>query len=229
MSLKEQLEAHSQRSSQRLPPGLGVANDILIAHLRTSGMLRSILAAGDRMPAFELADADGRFLSSRELSERGRIVVSFFRGDWCPYCRLELHALQEALLDIEREGANLVAITPDTGAALGRTKRGNNLSFAVLSDPDHGVALRFGVAYNVPNALREQYLLQGLDLAARHGNSAWFLPVPATFVVDCDGIIQHVEFDADHRRRMEPADIIDILRKSAGDVHRRGAEIPRTD
>ena len=83
----------------------------------------------------------------------------------------------------------------------------------MLSDPDHGVALMFGVAYHVPEDLRTQYMKQGIDLSARHGNDAWFLPIPATFVVDRNGIVRHAEFDADPRRRMEPADVIEILRR----------------
>jgi peroxiredoxin len=213
MSLKEQLEARSRKSPRGSSAELRKANDIVIEHLRTSGMLDSILTAGNRMPDFELADCDGGLLSSRELLDSGPIVVSFFRGDWCPYCRLELKALEMAVRDIEREGAKLVTITPDTGAALATTKRNNDLSIHVLSDPDHGVALQFGVAYYIPEFLHEQYHKRGIDLRARHGNDGRFLPIPATFVVDGDGIIRHAEFDADHRRRMEPADIIEILRR----------------
>jgi peroxiredoxin len=213
MSLKEQLEARSRKSPRGSSTESRKANDVVIEHLRTSGMLRSILTVGNRMPDFELADCDGGLLSSRELLDSGPIVVSFFRGDWCPYCRLELKALETAVGDIEREGAKLVAITPDTGTALAHTKRNNNLSIHVLSDPDHGVALQFGVAYHVPDLLHEQYRKRGIDLDTRHGNEGRFLPIPATFIVDRDGIIRHAEFDADHRRRMEPADIIEILRR----------------
>lgn len=212
MLLKEQLEAHCRGASQRVPPELRRANDALVELIRSNGMLDSILTAGERMPEFELADGEGSLLSSRELLDHGPIVISFFRGDWCPFCRLELKALEAALRDIEREGAKLVAITPDTGTALAGTKRKNNLSFHVLSDPDHGVALRFGVAYRVPETLHEQFRKHGLNLGERHGNAGLFLPIPATFIVDRHGIIRHAEFDADPSRRMEPADIVDILR-----------------
>jgi peroxiredoxin len=216
MSLKEQLEAHTRTTRHQLPAELREANEALLAQLELSGMLESICAAGDPMPNFELADADGSLLSSRELLERGPIVVSFFRGDWCPYCRLELKSLEAALGDIEHEGARLVAVTPDTNTALASVKRSNNLSFHVLSDPDHGVALLFGVAYRVPDDLRAQYLRHGVDLAARHGNNLWFLPIPATFIVDRRGIIRHAQVDADPRQRMEPADIIQVLRGLRG-------------
>jgi peroxiredoxin len=213
MSLKEQLEDYARSLREHAPSELQKANDVLIGHLRSSGMADCILTAGDLMPEFELADSDGGLWSSRELLDRGPVVVSFFRGDWCPFCRLELQALEAVLQDIEREGATLVAITPDTGTALAATKRNNNLRFHVLSDADHGVAVQFGVAYHIADALREQYLKQGLDLAARHGSTGCFLPIPATFIVGRNGIIRHTEFDVDPARRMEPADIIRVLRR----------------
>ena len=213
MSLKERLENYARSLREHAPSELQKANDALIEHLRSSGMADCILAAGDLMPKFELADSDGGLWSSRELLDRGPIVVSFFRGDWCPFCRLELQALEAVLQDIEREGATLVAITPDTSSALAATKRNNNLRFHVLSDADHGVALQFGVVYHIVDALREQYLKQGVDLAARHGSTGCFLPIPATFIVDRSGIIRHTEFDVDPARRMEPADIIGVLRR----------------
>lgn len=213
MSLKEQLEDYARSLREHAPSELQKANDVLIGHLRSSGMADCILTAGDLMPEFELADSDGGLWSSRELLDRGPVVVSFFRGDWCPFCRLELQALEAVLQDIEREGATLVAITPDTGTALAATKRNNNLRFHVLSDADHGVALQFGVVYRIADALREQYLKQGLDLAARHGSTGCFLPIPATFIVGRNGIIRHTEFDVDPARRMEPADIIRVLRR----------------
>jgi peroxiredoxin len=213
MSLKEQLENYARSLREHAPSELQKANDVLIGHLQSSGMADCILTADDLMPEFELADSDGGLWSSRELLDRGPIVVSFFRGDWCPFCRLELQALEAVLQDIEGEGATLVAITPDTSTALASIKRNNNLRFLVLSDADHGVALQFGVVYHIADALREQYLKQGLDLAARHGSAGCFLPIPATFIVDRSGVIRHAEFDVDPARRMEPADIIEVLRR----------------
>lgn len=217
MSLREQLDAYWRDASRRLGPERVQLFDAFVQSLATGGMLASCLKPGDRIPEFMLPSADGRLVSSSELLAHGPLVVSFFRGDWCPYCTLELKALQEALPEIEALGATLVAVTPDTGAALVSDQRRQNVSYCVLSDADNGVGMMFGVIYRVPDAIRELYLGFGLDLGARHGNAGWFLPIPATYIVDRSGIIRHAELEIDFRRRMEPADIIGKLREIAAD------------
>jgi peroxiredoxin len=129
------------------------------------------------------------------------------------YWTLELKALQQSLPQIERLGATLVAITPDTGAALASAKRENGLAYEVLSDVDNGVGLMFGIIFRVPEAIRALYRRLGIDLGTRHGNSTdgWLLPLPATYIVDRPGIIRHAEFDPDFKRRMEPAEIVRVV------------------
>lgn len=212
MSLREKLESLWRSSPERVGPDVHRLFETFLAELSASGVTQSSLKAGDRIPAFMLPDAEGRLVSSTELLERGPLVVSFFRGDWCPYCSLELQALQEALPEIEAAGAALVAITPDTGAVFHRPARRYGLRYHVLSDADNGVGLQFGVVYRVPDNLRAAYLKLGLDLESRHGNVAWFLPIPATYIVDCAGVIVHAELDCDFSHRMEPADIIARLK-----------------
>ena len=128
MSLREKLESLWRSSPEHVGPDIHRLFETFLAELSASGMTRSSLKAGDRIPDFMLPDAEGRLVSSAELLERGPLVVSFFRGDWCPYCSLELQALQEALPDIEGAGATLVAITPDTGAAFHQPARRYGLS-----------------------------------------------------------------------------------------------------
>jgi peroxiredoxin len=212
VSLREQLDEQWRRTRER-SPDIRKAYEALVSDLERSGLIGQALKAGDAMPAFELPNVEGRLITSAELLEHGPLVLSFFRGGWCPYCRLELKALQESLPEIERRGAALTAITPDTGAALGATKRTNQLGYQVLSDVDNGVGLTFGLIFRVPPAVRELYLRLGIDLGARHGNATgeWLLPVPATYIVDRDGIIRHAELDPDFKRRMEPSEIVRVL------------------
>lgn len=212
MSLREKLEALWRTSPERVGPEAHRLFETFLQELAASGLTRSSLKAGDRIPEFMLPDAQGRLISSTELLEHGPLVVSFFRGDWCPYCSAELQALQEALPEIEAVGATLVAITPDTGSAFHKPARRHSLSYYVLSDTDNGVGLQFGVVYRVPEPLRAAYLNLGLDLGARHGNVAWFLPIPATYIVDRSGAIRHAELDTDFCHRMEPADIVECLK-----------------
>ena len=197
--------------------------DALVAQLAASGITEASLKAGDHIPEFELPSVEGRLVGSEELLGRGPLVLSFFRGGWCPYCALELGALQDALPDIEARGASAVAITPDTGAAFAAVKSKNGLDFDILSDLDYGLALLFGILFKLPDPIRDLYLRIGIDLGARHGNRhAWLLPIPATYVVDRQGIITHANVDPDFRRRMEPSEIIKALDRLRPDLNSGG-------
>ncbi|HEV2546594.1 MAG TPA: peroxiredoxin-like family protein [Stellaceae bacterium] len=212
MSLRDQLDEQWRRTRERSPE-IRTAYEALVADLGRSGVVERALKAGDRMPEFELPDVEGTLVSSVELLARGPLALSFFRGGWCPYCRLELKALQETLPEIEHQGATLAAITPDTGTAFAAIKRAHELGFEVLSDVDNGVGLTFGIIFRVPLAIKELYLRLGIDLGARHGNATgeWLLPVPATYIVDRHGVIRHAELDPDFKQRMEPKEIVRSL------------------
>lgn len=213
MSLRDRLDERWQRTRERSPE-VAQVYDALVQTLVESRLTETSVKAGERMPDFDLPNVEGRFVTSQELLERGPLVVSFFRGGWCPFCTTELRALQQALPEIAARGASLVAITPDTGAALASAKRDNALGYEVLSDVDFGLGLQFGLVYRVPDSIRELYRGVDLDLGARHGSAhddVWLLPIPATYIVDRGGIVRFAEVDCDFRRRMEPAAIIRAL------------------
>lgn len=217
MSLANRLKQAKREWRSRLTPELADALETLTNRLSASHLTAEGLKAHDAIPEFALPNSEGQIVSSRELLERGPLVLNYFRGDWCPYCVLELQALQDALPQIEKLGATLVAITPDTGAALASAKRRNRLSYQVLSDADNGTALRFGLVFRLPEAIQKPFLEMGIDLPNRHGNNAWFLPIPATYVVDRTGIIRHAEVNPDYTRRMEPTAIIELLQDIASE------------
>ena len=212
LSLRDQLDEQWRQTSEHSPE-TRTAYEALVRDLAQSGLAEGALKAGDALPSFELPNVEGRLVSAAELVARGPLVLSFFRGGWCPYCTLELRALQRALPEIERLGATLATVTPDTGGALAAAKRENHLGYEVLSDVDQGVGLTFGIIFRVPDAIKALYRRRGVDLGARHGNSTgeWLLPLPATYVVDRAGVIRHAELDPDFRHRMEPEDIVRAL------------------
>jgi peroxiredoxin len=170
------------------------------------------LKVGERAPDFTLPNAFGKPVSlSRQLA-KGPVVLTFYRGAWCPYCNLELKALRGALPHMERLGARLVAVTlqqPDK--ALEQVKK-DGYTFEILSDLDSAVMRDYRLHFVVPKALSDLYRDRfGLDLATYNGPGRYELPVPGTFVIDRHGIVRAAFADTDYKRRMEPADIIDTL------------------
>lgn len=209
MSLRDQLAGRRAESLQN--PVLREAYDEVTNTLAGNGFLANVLKCGTQFPDFMLPDTDGRLVALGDLLDRGPVVVQFFRGDWCPYCRLMLDALVASLPAIEAEGANLLALTPDTGGIPLRTKQAHHAHFIVLSDVDCGVGLAAGVVFHVPPLYRSRLEAVGNDLAFRHGNAAWILPIPATFVLDRHGRIAWRFAEPDFTRRAEPEDVIAAL------------------
>src|SRR5215831_5820944 len=163
MSLKDKLDAI--RAKGRQDPTLAAAVDTVVDRLRRADSGANALKVGDTMPAFVLPNAEGTLVSSDELLARGPLVVSFFRGDWCPYCRTMLQTYEAALPAIVAAGGQLAAITPDTHSMPSTTKRTYGLHFEVLSDPDSAVILQFGVMFRAPDSYRDVLKSRGIDLA----------------------------------------------------------------
>ncbi len=210
MSLQHTLDALRAKGLQ--DDAVKAAYDALVRQLQLADSGSQALKVGEPMPAFVLPNAEGRLVASDALLARGPLVVSFFRGDWCPYCRTMLQAYEAALPAIARAGGQLVAITPDTGPAPARTKQQQALHYEVLSDADSGIALQFGVVFRAPDAYRALLQSRGIDLPDRHGNDNWLIPLPATFVVDRGGIVRYAFADIDFTYRAEPDAIVGALR-----------------
>ncbi len=206
--LRDQIEAQRRTMSDEVR----IAYEVSVAELHGSGFTAQVLGLGDRFPDMVLPNAEGDLVAIAELLRRGPVVVTFFRGIWCPYCRLMLDALVAALPALEAAGASLVGITPETGGLALRTKQNHGAAFEVLSDVDCGLGLGCGVVFRTPDIYRRLLLKYGNDLADRHGNDAWFLPLPAVFVLDRAGIVRWRFVSADFTEQAEPADILTALR-----------------
>lgn len=182
------------------------------------------LDVGGVAPDFSLPDALGRPISLRERLSHGPVVLSFYRGEWCPYCNIELHALQELLPDLREAGASLVAISPQTpDDALTATEK-QGLEFDVLSDADQNVAKEYRVHYRIPAPV-EQISLEMLnnDVSQRNADGTWNLPIPATFVLDSEGVVRARHVSANYMTsRMEPAEIIAALEEINGENSSQG-------
>ena len=181
--------------------------------LAASRVAASAKAVGEAASDFTLPNAIGRPVSLSDLRRRGPVVLSFYRGGWCPFCSLELHALQAILPEIESIGATLVGVSPETPDNSLSTKQKQQLSFEVLSDQGNRVARDYGLLFAVYEEMRPLYLEWGFDLPAVNGDDSWEIPVPATYVIDSGGMIRAGYIDKDYTRRMEPADILAALQK----------------
>ncbi|MCS3471076.1 peroxiredoxin [Pseudomonas sp. JUb42] len=184
------------------------ATDALIA----SGQAERALKAGDKAPEFTLQDPDGNPVSSVELLAKGPLVLSFYRGVWCPYCNMELQALEAALPAIRDLGASLVAISPQIKANSRKSVRQNELSFPILSDSKNDVAAAFGLRFTLPDYLIELYKNFGNDLPKINDDPSWTLPMPARFVIGTDGIITYAEVNPDYTLRPDPSELLPALR-----------------
>ena len=179
--------------------------------LLSSSVTATAKKKGETAAAFELDNVRGGKLSLSEALSDGPVVLSFYRGSWCPFCNLELNALQQRLADIEACGARLIAVSPELpDASLSHAEK-LELGFDVLSDPGNLVAERYGLVMTVHETLRPLYRQWGIDLPAANGDESFQLPVPATFVIDCSAIICASHVDKDYTKRMEPDAIIEVL------------------
>jgi len=184
-----------------------------LEHLASSGVAADSLKEGDTLPAFLLPNAEGRLVASEEMLQKGPLVLSFIRGNWCTICASEVDGLKTVQKEIEAAGAEIAVITPETGGAAKALKERHALSFEVLSDVDSGIALAFGLLFRLDDRMRSMFTALGRDLPLFQGNDGWFLPVPATYVIDCGGIVRKAFVELDYRVRMAPEEVVQALKR----------------
>ena len=212
MGLQQQLEEQKKSTINKASPEILQTMAQATADLTASGIENQALGAGDLAPEFTLPNARGEEIRLTDLLSRGPVVVNIYRGGWCPYCNLELRALKEKLPKIEALGASLVAIAPEKPDKAAETTVRHDLEFEVLSDLGNQVSRQFGLVFTLPESIRAIYASFGTDLPAYNGDERFELPLPATYVIRPDGQIAYAFVDADYTRRMEPAEIIEVLR-----------------
>lgn len=198
-----------------VPPSVIETMHRATTELIASGVATKALKAGDKAPSFTLQDPNGQPVSSAELLTKGPLVVSFYRGVWCPYCNMELQALQDALPAFEKLGASVIAISPQTAPNSRKSVRQNDLAFPILSDPHNDVAAAFGLRFAMPDYLVDLYKDLKNDLPAFNGDPSWTLPMPGRFVIAQDGTVLYAEVNPDYTRRPEPEDMLPALRRAA--------------
>jgi len=220
MSLQARLDAFKADFEAGKPP-YSVPRPVIetmhraTAELIASGAAQRARKAGDVAPFFSLKDPEGNIVSSADLLKRGPLVLGFYRGVWCPYCNMELQALEAAKAEFDRLGASLVAISPQTAPNSRKSVRQNKLSFPILSDVKGAVGAAFGLRFNLPDYLVELYKQLKNDLPTFNDDPSWTLPMPARYVIGQDGIILYSEVNPDYTHRPDPQDMIPVLQRAA--------------
>ncbi len=216
LPLQGKLDAFKVEFDTRLaPPAAVKALHRSVDELIASGAPDRALKVGEVAPEFTLPDSDGNPVSSKALLARGPLVVTFYRGVWCPYCNYELTALEGARAEIEARGASLVAISQQLAPNSRKSQRQNGLHFPILGDHGGEVGAQFGLRWTLPDYLREVQKALGADLTQFNGEDSWTLPMSARYVIAQDGVIAYAEVNADYTRRPEPSAAFPVLEQLA--------------
>lgn len=211
MNLTQELNAFKNKFLSSQPEEIKSVMGNATTDLINSKIAENSLKQGGRFPSFALPNAVGEEVTLESLLTKGAVVISFYRGGWCPYCNMELRALQQALPEIEAKGATLVAISPETPDSSLSTKEKNELSFEVLSDRNNTFAKQLGLVFTLPEELRPIYNGFGINIPAYNGDSTFELPLPATYVLAADGSVIYSFASADYTERLDPTEIIKAL------------------
>ena len=212
-SVNERLACYAE-AVRRLTPPFAEAVDRLVIRLQQSDAGAAAPQQGDRMPDFLLADERGHLVSLGKLLAKGPVAVTFHRGHWCPYCRININALVKAHARIAAGGGQVVAIMPELQEFAGELKYEAKAPFPVLTDLDNGYAMSLNLAIWVGAEMEKCLADRARDLPAYQGNDAWMLPIPATFVVGTDGLVKARFVDPDYRKRMDIDEMVTALRNA---------------
>jgi peroxiredoxin len=210
-SLTERLAIFAN-AARTMEPSFSEAVDRLVARLRQTDAGENAPKIGETMPPFLLPNETGCLVGLEEILGKGPVAVTFHRGHWCPYCRINIHALAGAHRDIAPAGGQIVAIMPERQQYAVEFKSDAHADFPILTDMDNGYAMSLGLAYWLGEEMKAMLGDRIGDIAAFQGNEMWTLPIPATFVVGRDGKITARFIDPDFRKRMAIDELLAALR-----------------
>lgn len=213
--LQDHLDEITQNTRHLVQPERLALSERAVEELFATGIEERILPVGATAPEFALNDASGRLVRSADLLALGPLVVKFFRGRWCPYCVTELETWRDLHDRLREAGALLVAISPQTSRQSDFMVGQHSLPFPVLADPGCKVAEQFGLAYPVPEYMREYYRSILVNIPFINGDSGWRLPLPGAFVLARDGKVLYAEAHADFRVRPEPEDALAVATQAS--------------
>jgi len=211
-SLKDSIATFTAGMAKHAPPEVIASVGAEIKKLADSGIAGRALRVGQRGPDFSLPDAHGKVVALASVLATGPVVVTFYRGGWCPFCDLQLRAYQGVLGQIHDLGAELVAVSPQSpDYALSDVEK-KQLTFPVLTDKGNAAARQYGLVFSLSEVMRQLQSGFGNPIPKFNGDDSWELPMPGTFVLDQAGVVRLAHVDPDYMKRLEPAAILEALR-----------------
>lgn len=214
--LQEQIDTYKSTRVQKVAADIRQTMQADTEALVASGIAAQALQIGQVAPDFTLPDATGKTVTLSQLVTQQPVVLTFYRGGWCPYCNLQLRAYQQVLPQIEALGGTLVAVSPQKPDQSLTTAEKNDLAFIVLSDVGNQIAREYGLVFALSEQLRPIYSSRGLDIPAYNGDDTWELPMPGLFIIDQQQIVRFASVDADYTNRVEPAEVLRQLEAVVG-------------
>lgn len=209
--LIRQIAAFNENLAARLPTESLQAFETSIKDLSAMDMETGVIGIGDRFPDFTLPDTEGEMISLKALLKKGRLIIVFFRGSWCPYCNLQLIALQKEIKLLEDRQVTLIAISPQLPKYSADMKESRQLAFGLLADQDNVLATRIGLAFKVQDYVIGHYESLNIDLTTNNGNDSYMLPITAIFVLGTDGVIRYRFADPNYMNRLSISELIQHL------------------
>lgn len=216
MRLNDEAEALRRRFLEQADPAVTERVGAGLAKLLEEHPAGHALGVGDRAPDFKRPEARGRTVQLYRRLAKGPVVLSFYRGGWCPFCSLELRAWCRHVDKLHALGAELIAVSPEAASEAAGSASSQGFGFPVVIDANQAVAESYGLVFELPKAVREAQSMLDAPLDRLNADGTWRLPVPATYLVDPKGIIRWAYADDDYTHRAEPAEVVDALRELVG-------------
>jgi peroxiredoxin len=210
--LREIFAERKDLIAKYVPADIQAIHSRAIAELNEKRIADNRLSVAAKAAVFQLHDHNAKPVSAADLLRKGRLVLCFFRGRWCPFCVGQLEAMNQVLPQIEQAQASLIAISPQTVQQSFFMADQHKLRFPLLSDPRNSVARQFGLVYRVPDYQQEVYRRAFINLPFANGDESWELPIPATYILDRNGIVIYASVNADYTERPEPSEILSRLK-----------------
>ncbi|WP_168120371.1 peroxiredoxin-like family protein [Paenibacillus sp. HB172176] len=212
MSLAQELTKNKQEFTAHTPMEIQMAMFRQIREQQEAGMVYG-RQEGQKAKDFTLKNALGETVNLYDELSKGPVVLTFYRGGWCPFCNSQLKAYQRLLPDIQALGGQLIAVSPQSPDNTLSHQEKAELTFQVLSDSHGLVAAIYNILYDVPDYIQDIMKPMGMDLAEYNATDRWILPIPSTFMIDESGIIRSAYVNPDFMQRLDPESILHELRK----------------